>query len=161
MFSPVIKLPIIEIEKVSVTQKKENGVVLFFDGCCKGNPGPGGAGAVLYKNGEEIWNESCFVGQKVTNNVAEYTGLIIGMKQAVNLGIKSLIVNGDSLLIIRQMKGEFKVSSENLQELYKTAKTLEKSFNTISYNHVYRKGNKRADALSNEGLAKNKEAILM
>lgn len=161
MFSPVIKLPIIEIEKVSVIQKKENGVVLFFDGCCKGNPGPGGAGAVLYKNGEEIWNESSFVGKKVTNNVAEYTGLIIGMKQAVNLGIKSLIVNGDSLLIIRQMKGEFKVSSENLQELYKTAKTLEKSFNTISYNHVYRKDNKRADALSNEGVAKNKEAILM
>jgi len=161
MFSPVIKLPIIEFETTSGIQKKENVVTLFFDGCCKGNPGPGGAGAVLYKNGEEIWNDSCFVGEKVTNNVAEYTGLIIGMKQAVQLGIKSLIVNGDSLLVIRQMKGEFKVSSENLRELYKTAKILEKSFNVISYNHVYRKDNKRADALSNEGLVKTKEATIL
>jgi ribonuclease HI len=83
------------------------------------------------------------------------------MKQAVQLGIKSLIVNGDSLLVIRQMKGEFKVSSENLRELYKTAKILEKSLNVISYNHVYRKDNKRADALSNEGLVKTKEAIIL
>lgn len=126
--------------------------VLFFDGCCKGNPGPGGAGAVIYKDGIEIWSDSVFIGNKITNNIAEYTGLIIGIKQAIKMDIKALTVKGDSLLVIKQMNGIYKVNSENLVEFYKTAKQLEKSFNKIEYNHVYRKDNKRADALSNEGL---------
>lgn len=148
MFSPVIELP-------EATIKKSNGYVLFFDGCCKGNPGPGGAGAVLYKDGIEIWSESTFVGKTVTNNIAEYNGLIIGLKQALQLGVKYLTVNGDSLLVIKQMTGVYKVSSDNLIQLYKTAKQLEKSFNGISYIHIYRKDNKRADNLSNDGLLKD------
>ena len=146
MFSPVIKLPLIS--------KPSEKYVLFFDGCCKGNPGPGGAGAVVYKDGIEVWSDSVFVGKNVTNNIAEYTGLIIGLKQAVNMKIKHLAVNGDSQLAIKQMTGLYKVNSENLIELYKTAKQLEKSFDSISYNHVYRKNNKRADELSNDGLVK-------
>ena len=149
MFSPVIKLP-----QAIATSKHPENYVLFFDGCCKGNPGPGGAGAVLYKNEIEIWSDCAFVGKNVTNNIAEYTGLILGLKQAAKVGIKHLIVNGDSQLAIKQMTGVYKVNSENLIELYKTAKQLEKSFDGISYNHVYRKDNKRADALSNEGLIK-------
>jgi ribonuclease HI len=146
MLSPVIKLPI-------ATTIQEN-YVLFFDGCCKGNPGPGGAGAVLYKGEIEIWSDCTFVGKKVTNNIAEYTGLIIGLKQAIKIGIKNITVNGDSQLVIKQMTGTYKVNSENLIELYKTAKQLEKSFDSISFNHVYRKDNKRADSLSNDGLVK-------
>jgi ribonuclease HI len=149
MFSPVIKLP-----QAIATSKHPENYVLFFDGCCKGNPGPGGAGAVIYNNGVEIWADCAFVGKKVTNNIAEYTGLIVGLKQAAKVGIKNLAVNGDSQLVIKQMNGVYKVSSENLIELYKTAKQLEKLFDIISYNHVYRKDNKRADALSNDGLVK-------
>jgi ribonuclease HI len=149
MFSPVIKLP----QAIAIT-KAQDSFVLFFDGCCKGNPGPGGAGAVIYSNDVEIWADSAFVGKKVTNNIVEYTGLIIGLKQAIKVGIKNIVVNGDSQLVIKQMTGVYKVSSENLIELYKTAKQLEKSFDIISYNHVYRKDNKRADALSNDGLVK-------
>lgn len=149
MFSPVIKLP----QAIAIA-KSQDYYVLFFDGCCKGNPGPGGAGAVIYNNGAEIWSDSVFVGKNVTNNIAEYTGLIIGLKQAVKVGIKNLTVNGDSQLAIKQMNGIYKVNSENLIELYKTAKQLEKSFDNISYNHVYRKDNKRADALSNDGILK-------
>jgi ribonuclease HI len=149
MFSPVIKLPL----AIAITKTQDN-FVLFFDGCCKGNPGPGGAGAVIYNNGIEIWSDSVFVGKKITNNIAEYTGLIIGLKQAAKLGIKNIIINGDSQLVIKQMNGVYKVSSENLVELYKTAKQLQQSFDSISYNHVYRKDNKRADSLSNDGLLK-------
>jgi ribonuclease HI len=149
MFSPVIKLP----QAIALTKSQDN-FVLFFDGCCKGNPGPGGAGAVIYNNGLEIWSDSVFVGKKVTNNIAEYTGLIIGLKQALKVGIKTLTVNGDSQLAIKQMNGLYKVSSENLIELYKTAKQLEKLFDSITFNHVYRKDNKRADELSNDGLIK-------
>jgi ribonuclease HI len=148
MFSPVIKLPI----AIAIT--KQDNYVLFFDGCCKGNPGPGGAGAVIYNNGIEIWSDSEFVGKNVTNNIAEYTGLIIGLKQAVKVGIKNLTVNGDSQLVIKQMNNVYKVNSENLIEMHKIAKHLQQSFESISYNHVYRKDNKRADALSNDGLLK-------
>ena len=130
--------------------------VLYFDGCSKGNPGPGGAGAVLYKNDEEIWSDCVFVGNKVTNNVAEYTGLIIGLTHvATQPYIKTLFVKGDSLLVIKQMKGEYKVTSSNLLELYKKSKILSTSFEKIEYEHVYRQNNKRADALSNDGLLKN------
>lgn len=154
MFSPVIKLPF-----ANAASKQYENYVLFFDGCCKGNPGPGGAGSVLYKDGIEVWSDSLFVGKNITNNIAEYTGLILGLKQCVKLGIKNLTVNGDSQLAIKQMTGAYKVKSENLIELYKTAKQLEKSFDSISYNHVYRKDNKRADELSNDGLVKDEDTI--
>jgi ribonuclease HI len=154
MFSPVIKLPL----AISISKTYDN-YVLFFDGCCKGNPGPGGAGAVLYKNGIEVWSDCSFVGKNVTNNIAEYTGLLLGLNQAAKVGIKQLTVNGDSQLVIKQMTGIYKVNSENLIELYKSAKQLEKSFESISYSHVYRKDNKRADALSNDGLLKLENVV--
>lgn len=129
-----------------------NVYTLFFDGCSKGNPGRAGAGAVLYKNEIEIWNKAHYVGNKLTNNYAEYMGLIIGLQEAVKQNISTLQVKGDSLLVIRQMKGEYKVNSENILELYKVAKNLTLLISNIEFNHVYRKDNKRADALSNEAL---------
>lgn len=127
---------------------------LNFDGCSKGNPGLCGAGAVLYKHGEEIWNESYFVGENCTNNQAEYAGLILGLQQAISMQIKELVVEGDSLLVINQMKGEYKCHSEKLVILYDQAKELEKSFTNIIYNHVLRSENKRADKLSNIAVEK-------
>lgn len=126
---------------------------LFFDGCSKGNPGKGGAGAVLYDSEhKEIDICKSYVGDSVTNNMAEYIGLIIGLEKAVQLGIVDLSVNGDSLLVIRQMKGEYKVNAPSLLPLYKKAKELAIAFHTISFSHVYREDNKRADQLSNEAL---------
>ena len=133
---------------------------LFFDGCSKGNPGPAGAGAVLYHENTEIWSRSIFVGNNSTNNVAEYTGLIIGLHEAVNKNIKELVVKGDSMLVIKQMKGEYKVNSKDMQRLYENAKSFEKKFDKITYEHVYRNHNARADQLSNEGLiVQNTETI--
>jgi ribonuclease HI len=125
---------------------------LFFDGCSKGNPGPGGSGAVIYHNNVEIWSNNKFIGENVTNNVAEYNGLILGLNEAVKKDIKNIHVKGDSLLVIKQMKGEYKVKSENILHLYNQAKFLENHFDNIIYEHVYRKDNKRADELSNYGL---------
>ena len=132
---------------------------LYFDGCSKGNPGRAGAGAVIYKNKNdltpsgELYMHSEFVGEKETNNVAEYTGLVIGLKDAIKLNIKNLDIFGDSQLVIRHMKGEYQVKSPSLLKLYQEAKTLEKHFDSISYNHVYRKDNKKADGLANDALA--------
>ena len=130
--------------------------VMNFDGCSKGNPGPAGAGAVIYQNGIEIWGSCEFVGKKETNNMAEYAGLIIGMKEAVHRNIRKIAIKGDSQLVIKQMRGEYKVKSENLLESFAQAKKLEKDFDVITYDHVYRNENKRADELSNDGLMKNK-----
>lgn len=127
--------------------------LLQFDGCSKGNPGKAGSGAVIYKNKTEIWGKSLFVGNKNTNNEAEYTGLIIGLEEAIDMGIKNLCVEGDSLLVINQMTGKYKVKSENLILLYDKAKELEKQFEVIVYNHIYRNFNKRADELSNLALS--------
>ena len=125
---------------------------LYFDGCSKGNPGKAGAGAVLYLGGNEIWANAVFVGNKSTNNVAEYTGLLIGMNEAIGQNISELSVYGDSMLVIKQMRGEYKVTSAAMKPLYDKAKLLEKSFKKISYAHVYRDKNIRADELSNQGL---------
>lgn len=125
---------------------------LNFDGCSKGNPGPSGAGAVIYKNNEEIWSTSIYVGDKETNNVAEYSGLILGLNKASDLGIKELLVIGDSELIVKQMKGQYKVKSSSILDFYLKAKELANLFNKIQYQHVYRKDNTRADELANIGL---------
>ena len=130
--------------------------VMNFDGCSKGNPGPAGAGAVIYQNGIEIWGSCEFVGKKETNNMAEYAGLILGMKEAVHRNIRKIAIKGDSQLVIKQMRGEYKVKSENLLHSFTQAKKLEKDFEVIMYDHVYRTENKRADELSNDGLVGEK-----
>ena len=81
--------------------------------------------------------------------------LIIGLKEAINLGIKEIDVEGDSMLVIKQMKGEYKVKSTNLIKLYNEAKVLEKEFNIITFKHIYRENNKRADELSNMAISKD------
>ena len=125
---------------------------MFFDGCSKGNPGPGGAGAVIYADKEEICAQCVYVGNNVTNNYSEYTGIKIGLEQATGLGIKTLTVYGDSLLVVKQMAGLYKVKSSNLLGIYANCKELADSFEKIEFIHVYRDKNKRADGLSNDGL---------
>jgi ribonuclease HI len=125
---------------------------LNFDGCSKGNPGKAAAGAVIYKNNIEIYSISIFVGEKETNNVAEYTGLLIGLQEANKLGIKHLAVKGDSQLVIKQMNGEYQVKAPTLLKLFQKTKQLQKLFTEITFAHVYRTENKRADELANQGL---------
>jgi ribonuclease HI len=127
---------------------------LNFDGCSKGNPGLSGAGAVIYHHNKEIWYSDFFVGEKFTNNHAEYAGLILGLQQAKEMGIKLLKVEGDSELVINQMKGVYKCKSINLIDLYDKAKELERFFEKIHYCHVFRNKNKRADELSNFAINK-------
>jgi len=125
--------------------------ILNFDGASKGNPGLSGAGAVIYKNRQEIWSSCKFIGCK-TNNQAEYSALILGLEGALALGIKTLSVLGDSLLVINQINGLYKVKSDFILPLYKEVLTLKSKFNFIEFNHVYRDYNKRADELSNLAL---------
>ena len=136
----------------AIKRSHHDEYVLFFDGCSKNNPGPSGAGAVLYHNGVEIWSTAVFVGHKETNNVAEYTGMIVGIKRAVEMGIRRLVVKGDSNLVVQQMNGKFRVNAEHIKPLHATAKNIIRNFDSIQFVHVYRHLNQRADELSNMGL---------
>jgi ribonuclease HI len=125
-------------------------VSVYFDGCSKGNPGPSGAGYVIYKDGEEICSDSLYLGTQ-TNNFAEYSGLILALKKANSMGITEMDVYGDSMLVIRQMQGTYKVKAAGLKTLYDHAIYLSSKMK-INYHHVLREKNKRADELANEAL---------
>lgn len=129
---------------------------LYFDGCSKGNPGPSGIGAVIYKNGDEISTSCENIGNR-TNNESEYCALIIGLEKSIKLGITSLCVYGDSLLVINQANKVYKVKNENLLVLYDKFRALKCKFKYITFTHIYRTHNKRADQLANMGLIKNIE----
>jgi ribonuclease HI len=131
--------------------------VMNFDGCSKGNPGFAGIGAVIYNEGDEVWASSKFIGLK-TNNYSEYSALIFGLKAALEMRIENLCVLGDSLLVINQINGIYKVKSEELLPLYEEALHLKKQFKFIEFNHVYREKNKRADELSNIALLQINDA---
>jgi RecQ family ATP-dependent DNA helicase len=135
----------------NVNANDDDKYYLYFDGASKGNPGISGSGAVIYKNKQEIWADSIYTDIN-TNNVAEYKGLIFGLENAINLKIKKIIVKGDSEIVIKQMKGEYKVSSPNLIYSNQIANELSKQFNNIEYKHIYREKNTRADKLANEGI---------
>lgn len=125
---------------------------LYFDGCSKGNPGKAGAGYVIYKENDEIAYKSVYVGDKETNNKAEYSGLYEGLLCAIENNITHLHVKGDSNLVIKQMKGEYKVKSENILRIYQDTHKLCEQFEEVTFEHVYRKDNQRADHLANLGL---------
>lgn len=125
---------------------------LMFDGGSRGNPGPCGAGAVLYKGTMEIWCDSVFVSEHDTNNFAEYCALNIGLSKATELGIKDMTVFGDSQLIINQLTGKAKVRSPTLIPLYRNAVSLLSWIPTVRFMHIKRKLNQRADALANEAM---------
>jgi ribonuclease HI len=142
------------VSNVQPTALEKNTFILNFDGCSKGNPGLSGAGAVIYNNNIEVWAGYSFVDTSATNNQAEYTGLIIGLKYAVDNQIQDLLVQGDSQLVINQMTGKYKCNADKLVVLYKTAKALEKQIKNVQYAHVLRKFNARADELSNMAVQK-------
>lgn len=125
---------------------------LYFDGASRKNPGPASFGGVIYnESGEEFDTYYKFIGT-ATNNVAEYCGLLAGLHRARELNIKELKVFGDSNLIIQQVTGKWKVKNDTLRAIHNQIKEVEPFFTVISYQHVYRKDNKRADQLANIAL---------
>jgi ribonuclease HI len=157
MFPKIAK--IIRNKQSLVKVYPEIGFKLQFDGCSKSNPGLAGAGAVIYYNDGEIWSGDLFVGKEATNNQAEYAGLILGLNRAIEMDIKSLIVEGDSLLVINQMNGIYKCNSPNLIDLYEESKNLIKIFDSICFYHIFRAQNKRADQLSNNAVDKHLKSL--
>jgi len=125
---------------------------LFTDGAARGNPGPAGAGAVIVNpQGHIVAKVGKFLGDE-TNNVAEYMGLIIGLKRAKAMGIKELDVLADSELMVKQLNGDYAVKAEHLKPLHDEAKALFKAFGEIEIRHIPREENGAADAMSNRAI---------
>jgi ribonuclease HI len=122
------------------------------DGGSRGNPGPAAYGVLVRDpRGEIVARLKKYIG-KNTNNVAEYFGLIAALDYAQNHGIRSLRVESDSELMVKQMRGQYKVKSEELKPLFERAKKMSQTFEAFRINHVYREQNKEADALVNQAL---------
>lgn len=132
---------------------------IFSDGGSRGNPGPAAAAFVAVKEDLIIFSGSSYLG-KQTNNTAEYFGVILALKWLKKYSNKNKVnnvtFNLDSLLIVNQLSGIFKIESESLKKFFFEIKKLEKSINCkIVYKHVYRDRNKKADLLVNKCLDQN------
>jgi ribonuclease HI len=122
------------------------------DGGSRGNPGPAAYGVVVRDpRGEIVARLKKYIGNN-TNNVAEYFGLIAALDYAQNHGIRALRVESDSELMVKQLRGQYKVKSEELKPLFERAKKMSQTFESFRITHVYREQNKEADALVNQAL---------
>ena len=126
--------------------------VLQFDGLSEPNPGESSGGAVLYApDGSIVFEAGEFI-PHATNNQAEYTGLILGLTHAKSFPVTNLRIEGDSMLVINQVAGKWKIKNDVLKSLHGAVLELLKSpaFVNIGIRHVYRDQNKHADKLTND-----------
>ena len=126
--------------------------VANIDGGARGNPGPAAAGAVISTPDGDVLDEASETIGVATNNVAEYSALIAGLEKAVELGIGELEVVSDSELMVKQMRGEYKVKNEALRALHLRAGRLAGELGRVRYTAVRREQNELADRLVNEAL---------
>jgi ribonuclease HI len=125
---------------------------LFTDGGARGNPGPAAYGFVLEaEDGTVLAAEGRAIGV-ATNNVAEYSGLVAGLRKAVELHVPDVEVVSDSELLVKQMLGEYRVKNEALRALFVEASTLARGLESVEYRHVKRAHNELADRHVNEAL---------
>ena len=142
---------------MDLTNTQVNQWKLQFDGGSRGNPGVGGAGAVLYKNNHEEWSKTFYLGDNVTNNQAEYKGLIGGLKHVSTLDLPNLLVEGDSNLVINQVSGTWRVKNDELKILHDEVQEFINKIKDIRFQHIPRNENKRADQLANEAMDRKQD----
>jgi ribonuclease HI len=127
-------------------------VKLFGDGGSRGNPGPSASGFVILDMEDNILVDKGVYLGITTNNQAEYTALKLALEECLKMGVKEIEVYLDSLLVVNQMKGIFKVKNRDLWPIHDAIKQLAKKFEHVSYTHVPREFNKLADAAVNRAL---------
>ena len=125
---------------------------LFTDGGARGNPGPAAYGYVLETQDGTVLDARGEAIGVATNNVAEYRALLAGLAKAAELGLGDVEVVSDSELLVKQMRGEYKIKNEALRELADEAERLEDRLGRVTYTAVRREHNELADRLVNEAL---------
>ncbi|MEY4746976.1 MAG: hypothetical protein RLZZ416_25 [Candidatus Parcubacteria bacterium] len=130
-------------------------LLIYTDGGARGNPGPAACAAILVHEGKRIASNKTYLGDRCTNNAAEYEGLILGLTEAKKRGFagKTIEVRMDSELIVRQMSGEYQIKEETLWPYYMRAHNLLVAhFPHARFVHVRREQNEEADRLVNDAI---------
>jgi len=125
---------------------------LFTDGGSRGNPGPAAYGFVLEAEDGTVLDARGEAIGIATNNVAEYSALVAGLERAVEAGVGELEVVSDSELLVKQMRGEYRVKNKALQDLFLDASRVARKIDRVTYTAVRREHNELADSLVNEAL---------
>ena len=132
-------------------------LTLEFDGGSRGNPGPAGIGVVVRaQDGTSLVTLGRYIG-RCTNNVAEYRALITALQEARKLGARKIIIRGDSELIIKQMRGEYRVKHPDMKVLFDEAQELIRQFDEARIEHNLRHKNELADKLANLAMDRRQE----
>jgi len=132
--------------------KKPSRVVIYADGASLGNPGPAAIGATIKdEQGRLIASISQGIG-RTTNNQAEYRAVIAALEKATRLGAKEVAINLDSQLVVRQIKGEYRVKKAALKPLYQRVKQLQSRLESFTITHIPRQQNQEADYLAHTAL---------
>ncbi|MDD5661867.1 MAG: ribonuclease HI family protein [Candidatus Omnitrophica bacterium] len=126
---------------------------IYIDGASKGNPGPSGIGVVICRDKETVKNISSFIGI-ATNNIAEYTALLYGLREALNLKAEAIEIKTDSQLLARQLNKVYKVKHPNIVGLYNQALNLLAAFKEVSIKNIPREENIGADKLATQAIKK-------
>ena len=124
-------------------------LIAYIDGGARGNPGPAAFGVRIEQPDGTLVEEFCASIGVATNNVAEYRGLIAALEWARGRGVTALRVRSDSLLLVQQMLGNFRVKHAGLQPLHAQARLLAHEIGQVAYEHVRREANAHADRLAN------------
>lgn len=130
-------------------------ITAFFDGGARSNPGPAGYGVYIVDDQGTVLAELHGSLGIATNNVAEYRGLIAALQWAVDNNLTAITIKGDSLLIVEQMRGNYKVKNEGLKPLHLQARMLVMQIGNVTFAHVPRDQNADADRLSNVAMDAN------
>ena len=125
---------------------------LWTDGGARGNPGPAAFAYVLEAEDGTVFDARGDAICVATNNVAEYSALVAGLGEALARGVDDLEVHSDSELMVKQMRGEYRVKNRDLQTLFLDASRLAREVGSVTYTHVRREHNELADRLVNEAL---------
>lgn len=140
------------IQKIDEKNTSKNLTTIFTDGGSRGNPGPSAAGYVVLNERQEVIAQGGEYLGITTNNQAEYQAVRIGLEKARELGIKRVEFKIDSMLVVNQMKGFYKIKNRELWPIHERIRELMKSFEYVGFNHVAREFNQLADSMVNKAL---------
>jgi ribonuclease HI len=127
-------------------------IVAYIDGGARGNPGPAGYGVRIEREDGSLVEELCGSIGVATNNVAEYRGLLAALEWALARGESDVLLRSDSLLLVQQMLGRFKVKHPGLVPLHASARELVRRIGRVRFEHVGRASNAHADSLANRAM---------
>jgi ribonuclease HI len=128
---------------------KNTDITIYTDGGSRGNPGPAACGIIMFDRNERLFNLNAKFLGNLTNNQAEYKGVITALRMAQGMGVKKVTFYLDSELIVKQLTGVYKIKSPNIASLKSTIDKLLTNFKSVTFKHIVRKYNTFADKLVN------------